>query len=184
VRAWHSGKRERDQSRGGSSTSNSGKSAAEVMQPQAKRSTAWGQQPAGGWTASQTKAWEKEQQESKEVSEDMDEGVQKAVQELRRDPAAVSKKTEEAIKSTGVRPDKKLVARLAAHRWWHTAWRAGRPTKTPQLESCVTRRCRWRCALWWGITKLSTKGAGAPAEAMGSAPCIGSPQGGPARSTE
>jgi hypothetical protein len=40
VRAWHSGKRERGQSRGGSSTSNSGKSAAEVMQPQAKRSTA------------------------------------------------------------------------------------------------------------------------------------------------
>jgi hypothetical protein len=66
VRAWHSGKRERDQSRCGSSTSNSGNSAAEVMQPQAKRSTAWGKQPAGaGWTASQTKVWEKEQQESK-----------------------------------------------------------------------------------------------------------------------
>jgi hypothetical protein len=44
----------------------------------------------------------------------MDERVQKAVQEFRRDPAAVSKKTEEAIKSMGVRPDKKLVARLAA----------------------------------------------------------------------
>jgi hypothetical protein len=114
MRAWHSGKRERDQSRGGSSKSNSGKSAAEVMQPQAKRSTAWGQQPAGGWTEVQTKAWEKEQQASKETSEDMDERVQKAVQEFRRDPAAVSKKTEEAIKSMGVRPNKRLVARLAA----------------------------------------------------------------------
>ena len=62
---------------------------------------------------SQTKAWEKEQQESKGASEDMDERVQKAVQEFRRDPAAVSKKTEEAIKSMGVRPDKKLVARQA-----------------------------------------------------------------------
>jgi hypothetical protein len=114
MRAWHSGKRERDQSRGGSSKSNSGKSAAEVMQPQAKRSTAWGQQPAGGWTEAQTKAWEKEQQASKETSEDMDERVQKAVQEFRRGPAAVSKKTEEAIKSMGVRPNKRLVARLAA----------------------------------------------------------------------
>ena len=85
------------------------------MQPQAKRSTAWGQhQPAGGWTAAQTKAWEKEQQESKAAPEDMDERVQKAVQEYRRDPAAVSKKTEEAIKSMGVRPDKIMAARLAA----------------------------------------------------------------------
>jgi hypothetical protein len=84
------------------------------MQPQAKRSTARGQQPVGGWTASQTKAWEKEQQKSKEALEDMDERVQKAVQEFSiRDPAAVSKKTEEAIKSMGVRPDKKLVARQA-----------------------------------------------------------------------
>jgi hypothetical protein len=114
VRSWHSGKLERDQSRRGSSKSNSGKSAAEVMQPQAKRSTAWGQPPAGGWTAAQTKAWEKGQQESKEAPEDMDEGVQKAVQEYRRDPAAVSKKTEEAIKSMGVRPDKRMAARLAA----------------------------------------------------------------------
>jgi hypothetical protein len=114
VWAWHSGKRERDQSRGGSSKWNSGKSAAEVMQPQAKRSTAWGQQPAGGWTAAQTKAWEKEQQESKAAPEDMDERVQKAVKEFRRGPAAVSKKTEEAIKSMDVGPDKRLAARLAA----------------------------------------------------------------------
>jgi hypothetical protein len=53
-----------------------GESAAEVMQPQAKRSTAWGQQPAVGWTEAQTKAWEKEQQASKKKSEDMDERVQ------------------------------------------------------------------------------------------------------------
>ena len=86
------------------------------MQPQAKRSTAWGQQPAGGWTEAQTKAWEKEQQASKKKSEDMDERVQKAVQEFRRGPAAVSKKTEEAIKNMGVRPDKRMVARHRRHR--------------------------------------------------------------------
>ena len=41
--------------------------------------------------------------------------MQKAVHEFRRDPAAVSKKTEDASKSMGVRPDKKqLDARLAA----------------------------------------------------------------------
>jgi hypothetical protein len=84
------------------------------MQPQAKRSTAWGQQSAGGWTAAQTKAWETEQKESKEAPEDMDERVQIAIQENRRDPAAVSKKTEEAIKNMGVRPDKRMVARQAA----------------------------------------------------------------------
>jgi hypothetical protein len=114
VRAWHSGKRERDQSGGGSSKSKPRKSAAEVMQPQAKRSTAWGQQPAGGWTAAQTRAWETEQQGNKTASEDMDEVVQKAIQEYRRDPAAVPKETEEAIKNMGVRPDKKMVARQAA----------------------------------------------------------------------
>jgi hypothetical protein len=87
------------------------------MQPQAKRSTAWGQQPAGGWTAAQTKAWEAEQKESKEAPEDMDERVQRAIQEYRRDPAAgVSKKTEEAIKNMGVRPDKRMVARHRRHR--------------------------------------------------------------------
>jgi hypothetical protein len=53
------------------------------------------------WTDAETKAWEKEQQTSKEALADMDERVHKAVQqEFRRDPAAVSKKTEEATKST------------------------------------------------------------------------------------
>jgi hypothetical protein len=84
------------------------------MQPQTKRNTAWGREPVGEWTDAETKAWEKEQQTSKEAPEDMDEGVHKAARGFRRDPETVSKKTEEAIKSTGVRPDKKLVTKLAA----------------------------------------------------------------------
>jgi hypothetical protein len=68
----------------------------------------------GEWTDAETKAWEKEQQTSKEALADMDERVHKAVQEFRRDPTAVSKKMEEATRSMGVRPDKKLVAKLAA----------------------------------------------------------------------
>ncbi len=59
------------------------------------------------------KAWEKEQQARKAASEHTDERLKKAVQEYRRDRAAVSKKTEEAIKSMGVRQDKKIVARIA-----------------------------------------------------------------------
>jgi hypothetical protein len=49
----------------------------------------------GGWTDAETKAWEKEQQASKEAPEEMEERVHKAVREFRRDPEAVSKKTEE-----------------------------------------------------------------------------------------
>jgi hypothetical protein len=77
------------------------------MQPQATRNAAWGREPVSEWTDAETKAWEKEQQTRKEALADMDERVHKAVQEFRRDPAAVSKNTEEAIRSMGVRPDKK-----------------------------------------------------------------------------
>jgi hypothetical protein len=58
--------------------------------------------------------WEKEQQISKEAPKEMEERVNKVVREFRKDPDAVSKKTEEAIKRMGVRPDQKLVTKLAA----------------------------------------------------------------------
>jgi hypothetical protein len=105
----------------------------------------------------------------------MDERVQKAVQEYRRDPAAVSKKTEEAIKSMGVRPDKKMVARIAAQ---VVAYRveSRKANKDSAAGILYDKRLSvWRCALWWGIriTNRSTEGAEAPAEAMSSAPCTG-----------
>jgi hypothetical protein len=52
------------------------------------------------------KAWEKEQQVNKDAA--------KAIREFRKDPDGVSKKTEEAIKRMGMRPDQKLVTKLAA----------------------------------------------------------------------
>jgi hypothetical protein len=47
----------------------------------------------------------------------MEERVNKAVREFRKDPDAVSKKTEEAIKKMGVQPDKKMVEKLATQVW-------------------------------------------------------------------
>jgi hypothetical protein len=44
----------------------------------------------------------------------MEARVEKAVLDFRKNPDAVSKKTEEAIKHMGVKPDPKLVERLAA----------------------------------------------------------------------
>ena len=85
--------------------------------------------------------------------------VEKAVVEFRKNPDAVSKKTEEAIKHMGVKPDPKAVERLAAQvdRWWHTAPRAERPPNILQLESCMRRVCRRRCAQWWKITSPNIK---------------------------
>jgi hypothetical protein len=114
IRVWHTGKRDKDQWGGGSNRTKPGRTTAELLQPQAKRSVAWGREPVGGWTREQTKAWEREQHVSTEASKAMEERVLKAVREFRKDPSAVTKKTAEAIRNMGVRPDSRLVAKLAA----------------------------------------------------------------------
>jgi hypothetical protein len=107
------------------------------------------------------KSWEREQQAEQTLSESMEARVDKAVLGFRKNPDAVSKKSEEAIKHMGVKPDSRLVERLAAqvvaYRLEHTAWRAERPSKIPQLECCMRRVCRRRCAQWWKSTSPNTK---------------------------
>jgi hypothetical protein len=56
----------------------------------------------------------------------MEEGVQKAVGEFRKNPEAVSKKTEEAIKQMGVKPNTRFVENWR-DRWWRTDRRVGTP---------------------------------------------------------
>jgi hypothetical protein len=59
-------------------------------------------------------SWQREQQAEQQLAKSMEVRVEKAVVEFRKNPDAVSKKTEEAIKHMGVKPDPKLVERLAA----------------------------------------------------------------------
>jgi hypothetical protein len=109
VQMWHSGKHDRDQSGEGPSgwqaqkRARSGKSAAEIMQQQTKRNAAWGREPVGEWTDTETKAWEKEQQASKETSEMW-------MRECRKR----SRSSRGTRLQCPRRPNKRLVARLAA----------------------------------------------------------------------
>ena len=79
------------------------------MQP---KKEAWGEEPAGGWTAEQTAAWERENRPKRQHAA-MESRVAKAVAEFIKDPEAVSKKTEEAIKHLGVGPNRNSVEKLA-----------------------------------------------------------------------
>jgi hypothetical protein len=81
------------------------------MQP---KKTAWGKEPASGWTAAQTAAGEREQQAERQPAKTMEERVAKAVAEFIKNPEAVSKKTAEAIKHLGVGPNRQIVEKLAA----------------------------------------------------------------------
>jgi len=81
------------------------------MQP---KKEAWGKEPAGGWTAEQTAAWEREHQTERQPAATMEARVAKAVAEFIKNPEAVSKKTEEAIKHLGVGPNRHSVEKLAA----------------------------------------------------------------------
>jgi hypothetical protein len=89
----------------------------------------------------------------------MEERVHNAVREFRKDPSAVTKNTVEAIKQMGVRPDSRLVAKLAAQ---VVAYRQeSRGNKELLHDKGVSER---RCAQWWKSTKPGTKGAEAPAK--------------------
>jgi hypothetical protein len=79
--------------------------------------------------------WEKEQQVNKDAA--------KAIREFRKDPDGVSKKTEEAIKRMGMRPDQKLVTKLAAQVV------AYRQESRGDKGDSMTRGCQRRCAQWW-----------------------------------
>ena len=84
--------------------------AAAVMQP---KKEAWGEEPAGGWTAEQMAAWERETHPKQQQAR-MESRVATAVAEFIKNPEAVSKKTEEAIKHLGVGPNRQSVEKLAA----------------------------------------------------------------------
>ena len=90
---------------------------------------------------------------AEEASKYMEERVLKTAREFRKDPSAVTKKTVEAIKQMGVRPDSRLVAKLAAH---IVAYR--QESRGGARELSMIRGCRRRCAQWWRSTELNTKG--------------------------
>jgi hypothetical protein len=75
---------------------------------------AWGKMPAGGWTPDQQEQWDAEEQARKTQTAAMQKRVERAEEELRRNPERVSKKILGAIQSMGVKPDRDYVDSLAA----------------------------------------------------------------------
>jgi hypothetical protein len=75
---------------------------------------AWGKMPAGGWTPDQQEQWDAEEQARKTQAAAMQKRVERAEEELRRNPERVSKKILGAIQSMGVKPDRDYVDSLAA----------------------------------------------------------------------
>jgi len=75
---------------------------------------AWGKMPAGGWTPDQQEQWDAEEQARKTQTAAMQKRVERAEEELRRNPEKVSKKIVGAIQSMGVKPDRDHVDSLAA----------------------------------------------------------------------
>jgi hypothetical protein len=129
IRPWRIIKRERDSGAGAGAGAGSSKPkkdkgpkaylaespvakgpSAAVMQPKKED---WGKEPARGWTAEQTAAWERENKPKRQQAT-MEERVAKAVAEYIKNPEAVSKETEEAIKHLGVGPNRHSVEKLAA----------------------------------------------------------------------
>jgi hypothetical protein len=69
---------------------------------------------AGGWTREQQKQWEKEETERKARDVRMHKRVERELEEIKRNPRAVSKKIERAIQRMGVSPGRDVVDKLAA----------------------------------------------------------------------
>ena len=75
---------------------------------------AWGKMPAGGWTPDQQEQWDAEEQARNTRAAAMQKRVERAEEELKRNPEKVSKKIVGAIQSMGVKPDRDHVDSLAA----------------------------------------------------------------------
>jgi hypothetical protein len=75
---------------------------------------AWGKMPVGGWTSDQQEQWDAEEQARNTRAAAMQKRVERAEEELRRNPEKVSKKIVGAIQSMGVKPDRDYVDSLAA----------------------------------------------------------------------
>jgi hypothetical protein len=169
IRAWRVLKRDRGQSSGsgrpdrkkgndrGPKSYKPGRAAA-VMQP---KKAAWGKEPAGGWTAAQTAAWEREKQTERQPATTMEERVAKAVAEFIKNPEAVSKKTEEAIKHLGVGPNRqsveKLAAQVVAYRIESRKTNGGTAAGILYEEGVSHEVCRRRCALCALVEKCESK---------------------------
>jgi len=74
----------------------------------------WGKMPVGGWTSDQQEQWDAEEQARNTRAAAMQKRVERAEEELRRNPEKVSKKIVGAIQSMGVKPDRDHVDSLAA----------------------------------------------------------------------
>jgi hypothetical protein len=127
------------------------------MQP---KKEAWGKEPAGGWTAEQTAAWERENQTTRQPAT-METRAAKAVAEFIKNPEAVSKKTEEAtIKHLGVRPNRhsveKLAAQVVAYRIESRKTNGDSAAGLLYQKGGVPAAAGARLA-WWRSTRTSTK---------------------------
>jgi hypothetical protein len=74
----------------------------------------WGPRPLGGWTKEQERQWAEEEKARKERTGKMHERVERELEEIKRNPQAVSRKTERQIQRMGVAPNRELVDKVAA----------------------------------------------------------------------
>ena len=97
--------------------------AAAVMQP---KKAAWGKEPAGGWTAAQTAAWEREKQTERQPAATMEERA--AMRSSSRTPRRCPRR-QRRPSNTWEWDRTDTAWKNWRHRWWHTAWRAERPQR-------------------------------------------------------
>jgi hypothetical protein len=74
----------------------------------------WGPRPPGGWTREQERQWEEEEQARQERTGRMHKRVERELEEIKRNPQAVSRKTERQIQRMGVAPNRDVVDKVAA----------------------------------------------------------------------
>ena len=74
----------------------------------------WGPRPLGGWTKEQERQWAEEEKARKERTGKLHERVERELEELKRNPRTVSRKTERQIQQMGVAPVPHLVDKVAA----------------------------------------------------------------------
>jgi hypothetical protein len=92
-----------------------GQRAEAQAQEQAVRGTrSGGKMPVGGWTPDQQGQWDTEEQARNTRAAAMQKRVERAEEELKRNPEKVSKKIVGAIQSMGVKPDRDHMDSLAA----------------------------------------------------------------------
>jgi hypothetical protein len=70
--------------------------------------------PAGGWTRKQKQQWDEEERARRAWDVEMHKRVERELEEIKRDPRAVSKKTVGVTQRMGVLPNRDVVDKLAA----------------------------------------------------------------------